>query len=159
MRSSLKILSAVFLFLPCAAALAQVQVSDAWIRATVPAQKSSGAFMKLAAAQDARLVAVSSPVAGTAELHEMAMSNNVMRMRPVKGVDIPAGGGAELKPGGFHVMLLDLKRQLKAGESVPMTLVFESADKKRQTIEVRATVMPIAASGPAATPANHEMKH
>ena len=74
-----------------AAAHAQVTVKDAWVRATVPQQKATGAFMQLTAAQDAKLVAGSSPVAGVVEIHEMAMDNNVMKMRAIPGLDLPAG--------------------------------------------------------------------
>lgn len=133
-----------------AGALAQVQVDEPWVRATVPAQKASGAYMRLSTKEDARLVSVQTPVAGIAELHQMELVNNVMRMSAVKGIDIPAGKGAELKPGGYHVMLLELKQQLKEGDTVPITLVIEGKDKKRQTIEVKATVRPLSASGPAA---------
>ena len=78
--------------------------------------------------------------AGVVEIHEMAMDGNVMKMRAVPGIDLPAGKTVDLKPGGYHVMLMDLKRELKAGETVPVTLVIEGADKKRETVEVKATV-------------------
>ena len=125
-------------------AAAQVTVRDAWVRATVPQQKASGAFMQISAAQDTRLVEAKSPVAGVVEIHEMKMENNVMKMRAVPGLDVPAGKGVELKPGGYHVMLMELKEQMKEGASVPVTLVFEGKDKKRETVEVKATVRPLA---------------
>jgi copper(I)-binding protein len=153
-----RLLPCVFLALS-ATASAQVQVKDPWVRATVPAQKSSGAFMQLSAKEDARLISVRSPVAGIVELHQMSLVDNVMRMSAVKGIEIPAGRGAELKPGGYHVMLLDLKQQLKEGDTVPMTLVVEGKDRKRQTIEVKATVRSLQATAPAARSAHHEMKH
>jgi copper(I)-binding protein len=126
-----------------APALAQVQVSDAWARATVVGQKGTGAFMKLTAPEGATLVGAVSPVAGVVEIHEMAMEGNVMRMRALpKGLALPAGKAVELKPGGYHVMLMDLKQQLKAGEKVKLDLQFELRDKKRVTqpleIEVRS---------------------
>lgn len=126
-------------------AIAQVTVSDPWVRATVATQKASGAFMKLTSARDARLVEARSPVAGVVEIHEMALENNVMRMRAIRGVDLPAGKPVELKPGGYHVMLMDLKGTLNAGETVPVTLVFEGPDGKRETVEVQAPVRPLAA--------------
>jgi len=138
---------------------AQVQVSEPWIRATVPAQKTSGAYMQINAAKEARLVSVSTPVAGLSEMHEMAMSGNVMKMGAVKAIDLPAGKAVELKPGGYHVMLLNLKRQLKEGETVPLTLVVEGPDKKRQSVEVKAIVRPIQATGATDAPAMHDMKH
>jgi copper(I)-binding protein len=121
-------------------ALAQVSVRDPWVRATVPQQRATGAFMQLSVANDARLVEVRSSVANVVEMHQMAMDGNVMKMRAVAGIDLPAGKSVELKPGGFHVMLLELKQQLKAGDNVPITLVIEGKNKKRQTIEVTAPV-------------------
>jgi len=135
-------------------AAAQVQVKDPWVRATVPQQKATGAFMQLSSSQDTRLVEARSPVAGVVELHEMVMEKDVAKMRAVPGIDLQAGKGVELKPGGYHVMLMDLKRQLKEGESVPITLVFEGSNKKRETVELQATVRPLAA--PAGT--GHKMQ-
>lgn len=131
----------------CAAtAFSQVTINQPWARATVAQQRASGAFMQLTAAQDSRLVEVRSPVAGAVELHEMAMDGNVMRMRQVKGLDLPAGKPVALSPGGYHVMLLDLKQQLKEGDSIPITLVIENKDKTRETIDVQATVRALNAS-------------
>ncbi len=132
------------------AAHAQVTVSDAWVRATVPQQKASGAFMQLQAAQDSRLVAASSPVTPAVEVHEMAMQDNVMRMRQVPAVALPAGKPVALKPGGYHIMLLNLTRQLKEGDTVPLTLVVEDAAGKRQTVAVSAPVRALNAGAPAA---------
>jgi copper(I)-binding protein len=121
-------------------ALAQVTVAEPWVRATVPQQKATGAFMRITAAKGARLIEASSPVAGVTEIHEMSMDNNVMKMRPVAGLDLPAGKAVELRPGGYHVMLMSLKGQVKEGESVPITLVIEGPDKEREKVEVKATV-------------------
>lgn len=148
-----RILIASSLFLAAAAAHAQVQVKDPWVRATVPQQTATGAFMQLSSPTDARLVSASSPVAGVVELHEMAMEKDVMKMRAVPGIAIPAGKGAELKPGGYHVMLMNLKSQMKEGDVVPITLVVEGKDGKRQTLEVKAPVRPLSAS------AGGHMKH
>jgi hypothetical protein len=132
--------------------MAQVTVAEPWVRATVPQQKATGAFMQLTSVQDARLVGASSPVAGVVEVHEMAMDKDVMKMRAIAGLDLPAGKSVELKPGGYHVMLMDLKQQVKEGDTVPVTLVIEGKDKKRSTIEVKAPVKPLAqASKPAET--------
>jgi len=122
-----------------APALAQVTVTDPWIRGTVPGQMATGAFMQLKSAKDAKLVEASSPVAGVVEIHEMKLENNVMRMRATPGLDLPAGRTVELKPGGYHVMLMDLKQQMKEGDVVPVTLVVDSAGK-RETVEVKAAV-------------------
>ena len=127
-------------------AAAQVIVSDPWIRGTVPQQMATGAFMQLKSAKDAKLVEARSPAAGVVEIHEMTMENNVMRMRAVSSLALPAGRTVELKPGGYHVMLMDLKQQMKEGETVPVTLVVESGGK-RETIEVKATVRAATASG------------
>lgn len=133
-----------------------IQVKEPWVRGTVAQQKATGAFMQLNAPQDMRLVEARSPVAGVVELHEMAMENNVMKMRAVPGIDIPAGKGAELKPGGLHVMLLDLKKQLKEGDTVPLTLVLEGKDKKRQSIEVNAPVRALGSRNSAGKAGNAE---
>ncbi len=139
------------------AAQAQVSVKDAWVRATVPQQKATGAFMQLTAASDARLVGASSPVAGIVEIHEMAMVKDVMKMRAVEGLELPAGKTVELKPGGYHVMLMDLKGQVKEGDTVPLTLVVQGRDGKRQNLEVKAPVRPLASTAPADM--GHGMKH
>jgi periplasmic copper chaperone A len=133
------------------AVFAQVAVADAWVRATVPQQQASGAFMKLTAPKGMRLIEARSPVAGVVEIHEMAMQGDVMRMRAVSGIDLPAGKAVELKPGGYHVMLMALKQTLNAGDTVPLTLVFEDADKRRETLELKAPVRPL--TGGAGTPA------
>ena len=129
--------------LAATSALAQVTVKDPWVRATVPQQTATGAFMQLSSPADAKLVSASSPVAGVTELHEMKMEKEIMKMRPVKSIAIPAGKGAELKPGGYHVMLMNLKQQMKEGDTVPITLVVEGKDGKHETVEVKATVKPL----------------
>ncbi len=128
-----------------ASAWAQVDVADPWVRATVPAQKATGAFMSLTAPAGARLIAASSPVAGIVEIHEMAMEKDVMKMRALPtGLDLPAGKAVELKPGGYHVMLMDLKQQMKEGAVVPLTLQVKAADGKLSSVEVKAPVRPLA---------------
>ncbi|MDP2824066.1 MAG: copper chaperone PCu(A)C [Sulfuritalea sp.] len=135
---------------------AQVTVKDPWVRATVSQQKATGAFMQITSTQDARLVEARSPVAGVVEIHEMAMDKDIMRMRALpNGLALPAGKTVELKSGGYHVMLMDLKQQMKDGDTVPMTLVIEGKDKKRSMIDVKAPVRPLAT----ATKMDHEHKH
>ena len=138
-------------------AQAEVKVEDAWVRGTVAQQKASGAFMRLTAPSAMKLVSASSPVAGVVEIHEMAMDKDVMRMRAIPALDLPAGKTAELKPGGYHVMLMDLKQQLKAGETVPVTLVFEDAAKVRssQTIQAPVRALGAAAGKPAMDHGGH----
>jgi hypothetical protein len=135
-RFALAAFASLLVALPAAA---QVAVTDAWVRGTVAGQLATGAFMKLQSAKDARLVEASSPVAGVVEIHEMALENNIMRMRAVPSLPLPAGRPVELKPGGYHVMLMDLKQQVKEGEVVPVTLVVETAGR-REAIEVKASV-------------------
>ncbi|MFL6672984.1 MAG: copper chaperone PCu(A)C [Massilia sp.] len=129
------------------AALAQVTVTEPWIRATVPAQKSSGAFMQLRSPKDARLVGVRTPVAGNVEIHQMEMQGQAMKMRAVDGIELPAGQVVNLASGGYHVMLFDLKRQLKDGETVPLTLVVEDARRQRSEVNVAVPVRPLGYSG------------
>ena len=130
-------------------ALAQVTVTDPWIRATVPAQKTAGAFMQLKSSKPVRLVGISSPVAGRAEIHQMEMQGQTMRMRAVDGIDVPANKPVNLASGGYHVMLFDLRRQLKDGEQVPMTLSFVDAKHKRENLTVQVPVKPVAYAAPA----------
>lgn len=132
------------------AAQAQVDVQQAWIRATVPQQKTTGAFMQLTSASDARLVGASTPLAGSAEIHAMEMKGNMMRMHAVDGVDLPAGKSVNFASGGYHIMLLDLKRQLKAGDSVPLTLLLQDKDKKRSALTLNVPVKPLTYLAPPA---------
>ena len=145
MRSIARIVAFVGTLGLAAGALAQTSVTDLWVRGTVPQQKASGAFMQITSAQGGKLVSVSSPVAGVAEVHEMAMEGTTMRMRAVPALELPAGRAVKLEPGGYHVMLMDLKATLKAGDTVPLTLVVEGKDGKRETVEVRAPVRPLGA--------------
>ena len=105
-----------------------VDVQGAWARATVPGQQATGAFMTLTAPEGTKLVGVASAVAGVAEVHEMNMEGGIMRMRAVEGgLNLPAGKPVELKPGGYHVMLMDLKATVVKDTTVPLTLMFKDA--------------------------------
>jgi copper(I)-binding protein len=121
-----------------------IRVDHPYARATPPGARTGGAFFVLvnSAAGADRLVAASSPAARAVELHQMAMEGGVMKMRAIPAIEIPAGGRVELKPGGYHVMLVDLKQPLKAGDRIPMTLTFERAG----TLDV---VVPVEAMGAA----------
>lgn len=143
------------------AAQADVLVSQPWVRSTVATQKATGAFMQLHADADARLVSAASPVAGVVEIHEMVMQGDVMKMRPVAGLEIAKGQMLELKPGGYHIMLMELKQPLKPGETVPLTLVFEDkAGKQQFSKEVAAPVVALGLrSSPMQTPAMHQHQH
>lgn len=135
-----------------ATAHAQVTVKDAWVRATVPQQKATGAFMQLQSAKDSRLVSASSPLTPNVEVHEMAMQENVMKMRQVPAIELPAGKAVDLKPGGYHIMLMNLTQTVKEGETVPLTLVFEGKDGQHETVDVKAPVRPLNSG---AAPAMH----
>ena len=118
-----------------------VTVTDAWARATVQGQKATGAFMKITAKDNTMLVGVSSPVAGVAEIHEMKMEKDVMKMAALpNGLDLPAGKSVELKPGGYHVMLMDLKAPLAKDTSVPVTLTFQDAKGVKSNLELKVQV-------------------
>ena len=119
-------------------ASAQVQISDAWARATVPGQHSSGAFMTLTADSDSKLLSVKSPVAKDVQIHEMSMKDDVMRMGPVDSVALPAGQAVKLDPESYHVMLMGLTGQIKEGDQVPLTLTVENAKGEKQDIQVQA---------------------
>jgi copper(I)-binding protein len=108
------------------------------VRTSVPGQPSSGAFMRITADTDSKLLSVSSPVARDVQIHEMSMTNDVMRMGPVDSVPLPAGKTVSLDPDGYHVMLMGLVGQIKAGDQVPLTLTVEDARGVRETIEVKA---------------------
>jgi copper(I)-binding protein len=137
--------------------IADVTVKDAWVRTTVPGQKGTGAFMSITAKSDLRLVGASSAVAGVTEVHEMKMNGDIMQMRAVSGVDLPAGKAVALQPGGFHVMLLDLKTALPKNATVPLTLLFKDAKGVESKVELTVPVATTAPGG-AAMPANQH-KH
>lgn len=118
-----------------------IKIEDAYTRATVPGQQVAGGFMKIENKGVAdQLISASSPVAGEVQLHEMAMDGNVMKMRQVKDIPVPAGGAVELKPGGLHLMFMNIKSPLTAGETVPVKLKFAKAGE----VEVK---MPVNAMG------------
>jgi len=132
-------------------ASAQVDVQNAWARATVKGQSATGAFMTLTAKDGAKLVGASSPAAGVAQVHEMKMEGGVMKMAEVKGgLDLPAGKALELKPGGYHVMLMDLKQTLDKDSTVPLTLVIKDAKGAESKIELK---VPVAMAAPGGKPA------
>lgn len=122
------------------AAAQGIAVKEPWIRGTVPGQTATGAFMEITSKAPARLVAVASPVAKAVEIHNMTMEGGVMKMFAVNGVDLPANKTVKFGPGGYHVMLLDLKHTLKAGERVPLKLTFELPDRKKESVELSVEV-------------------
>ena len=134
-------------FSPVAAPSEPVKVTGGWVRSTVAGQKGSGAFMTITAKEAVRLIGVSSPVAGVAEVHEMKMDGDVMKMRAMPVLELPAGSTVELKPGGYHLMLMDLKQSLTVGSTVPVTLMFSDGKGAERRVEVN---LPVAAAAPGA---------
>ena len=133
-----------------------VDVKNAWVRASVQGQKATGAFMQLTTSQPTTLVGVASPVAGVAEVHEMKMDGDVMRMRALpQGLPLPAGQPVALTPGGYHVMLMDLKATLPKDSTIPLTLTFKDAKGVESRVELKLPVATTARGG-AAAPAGHK---
>jgi copper(I)-binding protein len=127
----------------------QVQISDAWSRATPPGAKIAAGYLTIrnqGAAAD-RLIGASSPAAARVEPHVTEKQGEVMRMREVKGYDVPAKGSYELKPGGAHLMLVDIKRPLKEGDKVPLVLRFQKAGEVKVDLEVKALGAPAGHGG------------
>ena len=141
----LKLLAAALVLASGALYAQNVEVRDAWVRSTVPGQKGTGAFMTLTAKDGTRLVGVSTPVAGVAEVHEMKLEGDVMKMRALPGLDLPAGKAVELKPGGYHLMLMDLKQPLARGVDVPVTLIFKDAKGVEGKLDLK---LPAATTAP-----------
>jgi copper(I)-binding protein len=135
------------------ASAGSIKIENAYTRATVPGQKVAGGFMKIEnkGAAD-QLLSASSSVASEVQLHEMAMDGNVMKMRQIKDIAVPAGGAVELKPGGLHLMFMNIKAPLAAGETVPVKLKFAKAGE----VEVK---MPVNTMGSQGAGHGGAMKH
>lgn len=133
----------------------QLAVDNAWARATPGKSATGAAYLTIHSPTADRLVAAATPVAEKAELHTMSMAGMVMKMRPIEGVDIPAGQPVSLKPGGMHIMLIGLKKPLQAGQSFPLTLTFDKAG----TRTVNVAVERIGAMGPAPTAQHPAAQH
>jgi copper(I)-binding protein len=122
-----------------------VTISNAWVRATVQGQKATGAFMTVTSKENAKLLSASTPVAGIVEIHEMKMDKDVMKMAALpNGLDLPAGKPVDLKPGGYHIMLMDLKLPLNKDVGVPLTLTFQDSNgkKSQQVVQVPVSLQP-----------------
>ena len=125
-----------------------IDVKNAWVRTAVPGQSATGAFLTITHKEGARLVRVTSPVAGVTEIHEMKMEGDVMKMRAVAdGVELPAGKAVELAPGGYHLMLMDLKAALPKDAIVPVTLWFRDAKGAESKVDLKLPVAAHSASG------------
>jgi len=138
-------------------ALAQVSIDQPWMRATAPGAKVAGGFMTVSnkgAAPD-RLLGAASPVAERVELHVHVHEGGVMKMQQVPAFDIPANGKFVLKPGGAHLMFVDIKRQIKKGETIPVTLKFEKAGE----VKAEYAVGGLGATGPGGAGHPGAMKH
>lgn len=153
-RSALAITLVAALATPVAAQ----EISDAWVRGTVKGQDATGAFMTIKAGTAMALVGAASPVARVVEVHEMSMDGNVMRMRAIPKIDLTAGRILELKPGGYHIMMIGLKGELATGTKVPVTLRFREASGAEKTVEVQAEVRGLTQGAPKPM-SGHEHKH
>ena len=153
------ILLTTHLFIASHVAAQTITISNAWARATVQGQKATGAFMTVTSKENSKLVAASTPVAGIVEIHEMKMDKDVMKMSALpNGLDLPAGKSVDLKPGGFHIMLMDLKMPLTKDFAVPLTLTFQDATGKKTQQLVQ---IPISNQAPAgqAMGTQHNTQH
>ena len=146
-------LAAALASAPAWAQTAAVKVEGAWARASVQGQKGTGAFMRLTAQEGARLVRAESPAAGVTEVHEMKMEGDVMRMRAIEALDLPQGVAVDLKPGGYHLMLQQLKAPLVKDSQVPVTLVFKDAKGAVSRLSLQ---LPVRVAAPAAAGAGHQ---
>ena len=140
----LKFLTAMVLLASSTVFAQSVVVTQAWVRSTVQGQKSTGAFMSITAKDGAKLVGASSPVAGVVEVHEMKMDGDIMRMRAIPVLDLPAGQTVQLKPGGYHIMMMDLKQPLAKDSQVPLTLRLQDSHGKETTQELTLPVSTVA---------------
>ncbi|PTV61225.1 MULTISPECIES: copper chaperone PCu(A)C [Pseudomonas] len=131
-------------FASTALAQVEVKVEDPWVRATVPSQPATGAFMRLTASEDVKLVRVSSPVAAKTELHEMTMKDGVMTMKPLPSLQLPANQPVTLDTHGYHIMLINPKEQIKEGATVSLTLTVVDDAGNETSVKVDAPVRPLA---------------
>lgn len=120
-----------------------ITVTDAWVRATAPGQSVTGAFLAITSPERAKITGVQSEAAESAEMHVSQLDNGVMKMREVRKIDVPAGQTLHFAPGGYHIMLIDLKRSLTPGDKVPLAIRLERADKSEVEVSFDATVRAI----------------
>ncbi len=146
-----RLLPALLLALASNLSFAQpVTVVEPWARATVQGQKAAGVFMRLTSASDLRLVSASSPVAAFGQVHAMRMEGDIMKMQALKnGLELPAGKTVELKPGSYHLMLMDLKQPLLKDSTIPVSLVFVDAKGTQSQTEVTVPVRTLVPMAPA----------
>ncbi len=141
-RAALTVSTAAFSLMIASAANAQAEpslkVTEPWVRATVPGSSVAAAYMELNSAKPLKFIKAESPAAKAVELHNMTMKDGVMEMKAVEAINVPANGQVALKPGGYHIMLINITKPVKVGDTVPLKLTFESADKKTFTVDVSA---------------------
>ena len=138
--SRLALFILVLVFTACAKAESDIIISNAWAKATVPGQQVAAAYMSLRSKEGATLVKAESNLAGTTELHSMTMENDVMKMRMLKELPIPAGKTVNLEPGGYHLMLFDLKQPLEAGKNAELKLHFRTNAGNMQSMTLNLPI-------------------
>ncbi|MGY1488181.1 copper chaperone PCu(A)C [Methylobacillus pratensis] len=124
------------LFLCSLQAQAGVTVVEPWVRTTAPGQKVAAGYVRIVSDKDVALVSANSSFADKVEVHEMQMDDGIMRMRPLRQLELKANTPVELKPGGLHLMLVGIKNAVKAGDTIPLTLVFEDKKAARESVDV-----------------------
>jgi periplasmic copper chaperone A len=117
---------------------AELKVSNAWVKPTLAGQPVAGAYMTLTSDKAVQVIDVLTPVAGKAEIHSMSMDGNIMRMKRLDHLALKPGQPVELKPGGLHIMLMELHHQIKAGEVIPIRLVTQDGSGNKATISINA---------------------
>jgi len=157
MNRSAFLLAGLLLIAPAAGANA-IAVGNAWVRPTMPGQSVAGAYLDITAKKTARLVAVRSPISPDVQIHWMQMDGEIMRMREVGAIDLHKNTTVSLKPGGYHLMLMQLKKPIRAGEVVPLTLVIETQGK-RENVKVNALAQTPPAKGAEAAHDHTHMHH
>lgn len=126
----------------CAVAENDISISNAWARATAPGQKVAAAYMDLSSKEGATLVKAETSIAGIVEIHSMTMENDVMKMRMLNELVLPAGQTVSLAPSGYHLMLFDLKQSLDAGQSAAFKLHFKTKSGETRIISVDLPIKP-----------------
>jgi len=139
MRQIIFMLS-VFIAISANAANLEVTVNDAWGKATAPGQDNGTVQFSIVSSKEAKLISISSPVAGKVEIHSMVHEDGMMKMRPVEFIALPAEKLVDLRKAGNHVMLLNLKQSLKSGDTIPLVLTIEFPDKHKITVETKAAI-------------------
>lgn len=139
----LRYMSALTAVLLSSSAWADITVQDAWVRATIPAQRATGAFMNIQTTEAVSLIGARSNLSKVTEVHEMRMENNVMKMQAIARIDISPDKPLNLKPGSYHIMLMELNKPATAGERVDLTLIFEKTDKSRFEKNISADIKPL----------------